>query len=208
MYRITFIDGPLKGRKLTVHEDRLCIGRDADCSLRMSDPAIAGRHADIEMRDGVVHVRRASADAVLAVNGVPAGDQGIALRRGEVLDLGPHRLRIEADARPIALPSRHVVNLTIVAGVAVAALLAVQGALLVRALALGREVRAMPTAPAYDPAATAAAPDQALSGVLPDSVSTGAPALGPPRTHLLRNPPPAIVEPASVPTNPIEGADP
>jgi predicted component of type VI protein secretion system len=207
MYRITFIDGPLKGRKLTVHEDRLCIGRDADCSLRMSDPAIAGRHAEFEVRDRVVHVRRASADAVVTINGVPVGDTGVALRRGEVLGLGDHRLRVDADAGPIAIPSRTVVNLTVVAGVAVAALVAVQGALLARAFALGREVRAMPTTPAYDPAATTAAPDEALSGVLPDHGSTNDPALGPPRTHLLRNPPTAILDTATAPTNQVEGVD-
>ena len=188
MYRVAFIDGPLKGRKLTVHEDRICIGHDADCSLRMSDPAIAGRHAEIELRDGVVHVRRASPDAMLAVGGVPVGDGPVALRRGEVLVLGPHRLRVETGPAPIALPARRVVNLSVIAGVAVAALLAIQGALLVRAHALGREVRLMRVA------TTNALPDGATAPGT--GTSTNAPADAP-RTLLLRYPPPPILEPVT-----------
>ncbi|MBM4154750.1 MAG: FHA domain-containing protein [Lentisphaerae bacterium] len=193
MYRVAFIDGPLKGRKLTVHEDRLCIGRDADCSLRMSDPSIAGHHAEIEVRDGVVHVRRAAPDAALAVGGVPVGDVPVPLRRGEVLGLGPHTLRVETGPAPVALPSRLVVNLSVIAVVTVAALLAIQGALLVRAFALGREVRTMRVATTNDPA-----------GALP---ATNAVADAP-RTHLLRYPPPSTLEPVTAPTNATEGATP
>ncbi len=174
MYRIVFIEGILKGRKLTVHEDRLCLGSDPECSLRFSDPAVAARHAELEEREGVVRLRRVSPAAGLTVNGNEAGDGETPLRAGDVIGLGSHRLRVEG-ARPerVAASSSRAGGLSDAAVATTLAILAIQAILIFRAVDHGRQVRA--DAPVTAPEAATNAPYAALSNSIP-GISTGAPA--------------------------------
>lgn len=173
MYRIVFIEGVLKGRKLTVHEDRLCLGRDPDCSLRFSDPAVAAHHAELEEREGVVRLRRVSPAAGLTVNGNEAGDGETSLRAGDVLGLGAHRLRIGgARPEPVATSSSRAGGLSDAAVAATLAILAIQALLIFRAVDHGRQVRA--DAPAAAPEAETNTPYASLSPSIP-GLSMGAP---------------------------------
>lgn len=172
MYRIVFIEGVLKGRKLTVHEDRLCLGSDPECSLRFSDPAVAARHAELEERGGVVRLRRVSPTAGLTVNGNEASDGETSLRAGDVLGLGAHRLRIEGvRPEPVAVSSSRAGGLADAAVATTLAILAIQAILIFRAVDQGRQVRA--EAPVTVPEGATNAPFAALSNSIP-GISTGA----------------------------------
>ncbi len=183
MYRIAFIDGPLKGRKLTVQEELLCIGSDPDCSLRFTDPAVAGRHAEVEDRGGVVHVRRAAAGAALLVNGSPVADGPVALKSGDIIGIAAHRLRVErAGIEPPVFTAHRASGLSGAAVMAIVIVMAVQALLFHLAFKNGGEIRAAAAEAEIFEAATNAAAALAASttGGAPASTGSAPPAAGAP----------------------------
>lgn len=200
MYRIAFVDGVLKGRKLTVHEDRLCLGSAPDCSLRFSDPAIDAHHAELEEREGALRLRRVSPAAGLTVNGAEAGDGATALRAGDVLGLGAHGLRIEGvRPEPVAAPSRRAGGLGDAAVACTLAILAIQGLLIFRAVDHGRQVRADAAVAAALAAETNTSPI-VVSNSIP-GLSTGAPPPAAAPTPPPDSAPIAVLETGLTPTN-------
>ncbi|MBW7909205.1 MAG: hypothetical protein H3C50_09890, partial [Kiritimatiellae bacterium] len=51
MYRLSFLNGRLKGRRVTVQQGVLLIGRDSSCEVELSDDAlVAHQHIQLETR--------------------------------------------------------------------------------------------------------------------------------------------------------------
>mgnify|MGYP001767828068 CR=1 FL=1 len=67
-YRLVFISGPQKGKRLTVQQGAVVIGRDPDCAIAIADDEVSRRHAVIEERPQGVYVRDLG-----SMNGVVVG---------------------------------------------------------------------------------------------------------------------------------------
>ncbi|NCC50589.1 MAG: FHA domain-containing protein [Spartobacteria bacterium] len=70
MYRLIFQEGPFKGKRLTVQQGTVVIGRDPDSHIHIPDDKISWRHAAIELReDGSVYIRDMGSLNRIIVNG-------------------------------------------------------------------------------------------------------------------------------------------
>ena len=100
MYRLVFLTGSLKGRRLTVQQGDVLIGRDRDCHLRMHHPSVLGRHAMLEQRGGGCYIRSLDATAFLRVNDQPVRDRRLV--HGDEIDIGEERLLFQqAEGKPV-----------------------------------------------------------------------------------------------------------
>lgn len=91
------LSGPHFGRSLTLGEPRL-LGRTAAADLRLDDPAVAERHALVELHGDRVILRAQCEDPTL-VNGVPVLDA--VLSPGDQLQVDQFRFLIEAPGLPL-----------------------------------------------------------------------------------------------------------
>jgi pSer/pThr/pTyr-binding forkhead associated (FHA) protein len=96
MYRLIFLNGKRKGRRLAIRSQKATIGSDAKCSIAIDNPALAGEHALIEQREGGVYLRSLCADGVVKINGLDVGDA--AVHDGDVISVGPIRFRFRASS--------------------------------------------------------------------------------------------------------------
>lgn len=99
MYRLWFANSPTPRPPLTVTEDRLLMGRDPACQLRLTEPGVSDQHAAIERR-----AAGSSAEAgwylrdLDSANGVRVNDQPVTdhrLATGDTIEIGAVRLRFE-----------------------------------------------------------------------------------------------------------------
>jgi predicted component of type VI protein secretion system len=95
MYRITFLNGPARGRRLTVRTGSVRIGRGPDCAVRLSDPAMADRHAEVDEQDGVPHLRNLDPLHGIEVDGRKMEAERIRLAGRERIRIGTTELRVE-----------------------------------------------------------------------------------------------------------------
>lgn len=107
MYRLTFLNGRMKGRRIAVREGSVVIGRDPACHLELpGDPDVALRHATIEERDDVIFLCASDASNRLLVNGQPAVE--VVLKTGDKIEIGSTQLefRLISDQEPAGLKRR------------------------------------------------------------------------------------------------------
>ncbi len=141
MYRIVFLDGPLKGQRLVVREPRVTVGSAGDADLRLLGRDVVSRHAEIVDQEGRIMIRRLEAGALLRVGAVAVGEQPVICRSGDVVALGRTRFRIEAAREERLRAPRHRAGTSArLAGAVVAAVLAAETAYLHFAARLSRRV--------------------------------------------------------------------
>ena len=114
MYRLFFLAGQFKGKRLTVQQGSVLIGRDADCHLQIPDEGISGKQAIIEERSDGLYIKALSEATPTAVNGKPATEQK--LNPGDRIVFGPVELQFEKKTHEPLVQSRpidHVQALTL-----------------------------------------------------------------------------------------------
>lgn len=89
--------GPHYGRSYTLTEPR-SLGRSATCDVRLDDPAVAERHASIELHGDRVVLRAAIGAEPSLLNGVPVQDA--VLSPGDQLQIDQFRFVLEAPGLP------------------------------------------------------------------------------------------------------------
>ncbi|MBU1909011.1 MAG: FHA domain-containing protein, partial [Verrucomicrobia bacterium] len=125
MYGLHILSGPWKGKRVTVREPNLLIGRDPECHLRLPDDEVSRKHVLIEERPDGVTVRDQGSLNGFLVNNQPSRE--CRLNDGAILELGRTRLQFRV-ALPPGGPSRRRIGwLQGLTAVAVAALLLGQG---------------------------------------------------------------------------------
>ncbi|MBP7828463.1 MAG: FHA domain-containing protein [Kiritimatiellae bacterium] len=138
MYALHILSGPWKGKRVTVREPNLVIGRDAECHLRLPDDEISRKHAVIEERPDGLTIRDLG-----SLNGFQVHQQTVRearLQDGALLEIGRTRLQFRV-ATAQAGPSRRRVGwLQGWTAVAVAAVLIGQLLLLVALSMRGMEL--------------------------------------------------------------------
>ena len=116
MYRLFFLAGQFKGKRLTVQQGSVLIGRDADCHLQLPDEGISGKQALIEERSDGLYIKALSEATPTTVNGKPVTEQK--LNPGDRIEFGPVQLQFEKKSHDPVVQSRpidHVQALTLAA---------------------------------------------------------------------------------------------
>jgi len=93
MYRLTFLSGPLKGKRLAIQQGPVIIGRDPDCHIAVADDEISRKHAVIELRDDAFHIRDLG-----STNGILVNDKNCReskLKHGDTLEIGRTRIHFQ-----------------------------------------------------------------------------------------------------------------
>ncbi|MGA1530436.1 MAG: FHA domain-containing protein [Kiritimatiellia bacterium] len=87
MYRLLFMNGNLKGKRLTIKQGDLLFGSGEDCHVRIQDDErVAGHHAVLEYKHGQATLRDLGALNKVEVNDHPVVEQR--LRHGDRLAIG------------------------------------------------------------------------------------------------------------------------
>ncbi len=105
MYRLLFINGNLKGKRLTIQQGNLLIGRGEECHVRLEDDErVAEHHAIIEYRKSGPVIRLLDPARGLEVNQAPVSEHP--LRHGDSIGVGGTIMEFHA-ARAKAPPRQH-----------------------------------------------------------------------------------------------------
>jgi hypothetical protein len=95
MYRLLFMNGNLKGKRLTIQQGDLLIGSGEECHVRIQDDEkVAGHHAVIEYKHGHATLRDLGALNKVEVNDHPVVEQR--LRHGDRIAVGDTRMEFHA----------------------------------------------------------------------------------------------------------------
>lgn len=97
--RLSIIGGPDKGKSVGVGEAAVTLGTDGDCTLRLSDPdgRVGGHHARVWLREDSFMLHHLSGRLTTMVGDKPL--KWAVLEDGDVIVIGPHRLRFESTPR-------------------------------------------------------------------------------------------------------------
>jgi len=106
MYRLLFLTGPLKGRRTTVQQGNLLIGRGDGCHVNLDDDLVSPQHAIIEHRGGRPVLNVLQKTNRVDVNGRTVVEHR--LRHGDRIEIGGTRMEFfEADrTAPAGQPRR------------------------------------------------------------------------------------------------------
>ncbi|OQW96256.1 MAG: hypothetical protein BWK77_05645 [Verrucomicrobia bacterium A1] len=152
MYRLVFLNGPFKGKRLAVQQGSVTIGRDPDCQVRVADDEISRKHAVIEQRADGTHVRDLGSMNGIVVNGQNCRESPI--RHRDVIEIGRTRLQYLESGQAEERESRRIGHIQRLAFIAVVFVILLELAFLIR-LSLWRK-DALPPGSGGTSAATAA----------------------------------------------------
>jgi hypothetical protein len=122
MYRLIFLNGRMKGRRVAVQQGSIVIGRDPSCHLDLTDDeSVAPRHATIEERGGNYFLCATDTTNKVLLNASPVSEA--ALRNGDKIEVGQTLLEFHIiyDQAPIG-SNRRVSGLQVAAFAAVVAI--------------------------------------------------------------------------------------
>ncbi|HMP89222.1 MAG TPA: FHA domain-containing protein [Kiritimatiellia bacterium] len=87
MYRLLFLNGKFKGKRLSIQQGSLTIGRDPECNIDLEDDdEVSRHHATIEYREGGPVIRDLGATNPVLVNQQPVKEHR--LRDGDQIEIG------------------------------------------------------------------------------------------------------------------------
>ena len=87
MYRLIFLNGALKGRRVAVQQGSLLIGRDPSCQLDLQDDEkVSHQHAVLEQRGDEVWIKDLESLNKTEVNGQVI--QEVCLKPGDRIEIG------------------------------------------------------------------------------------------------------------------------
>lgn len=94
IYRLIFLNGPRTGERITTSEQPLCFGSDPDCAVRVEDPEVARRHAEVFQKGDELFIRDLGSMNKILVNKREV--QESRLKHGDEFDLGRTRFVVQA----------------------------------------------------------------------------------------------------------------
>ena len=86
MYRLIFLSGPFKGKRLAIRQGPVIIGRDVDCHIALADSEISHKHAVIELRDDGFHIRDLGSRNGIFVNNTVCRESK--MKHGDTIKIG------------------------------------------------------------------------------------------------------------------------
>ncbi|HMP75136.1 MAG TPA: FHA domain-containing protein [Kiritimatiellia bacterium] len=94
IYRLIFLNGPRTGERITTSEHPLCFGSDPDCAVRVEDPEMALRHAEVFQKGDELFIRDLGTMNKILVNKREV--QESRLKHGDEFELGRTRFVVQA----------------------------------------------------------------------------------------------------------------
>ena len=143
MYRLIFLAGPLKGRRLAIKQGTVVLGRDPSCSVPIPDDEISRQHASIEQRPEGIFLRDIGSMNGVSVNGAIVREA--TLKHDDVIELGLTKVQFQEFLRPQEKTARHIDFVDMLTLGAVAAVLVFEALFLGYLLTWKRNV--LPDAP-------------------------------------------------------------
>ena len=197
IYRLIALNGAEAGLRWSVSSSPMTLGRDPSCEIRLADPEVAARHAEIRRDGDALRIRDLGSMNRILVNRHEVREAR--LKHGDTVEIGLTRLMVEAlvqaDVAADAPPERRDRRSYTAAAVIAVALIAAVGL-----LAVHRErARTVPASPPRP-----AAPLSARPASRPPAPAADAPPVSamtdPPAPPAEISPSPAL--PAAVPAAP------
>ena len=102
---IRVTEGPLKGRRSSVPDDGLRLGRSSSCEISIPDPALSRNHCLFETRDGGLWVTDLASANGTIVNEVQLGPDSQCLQLGDVVFVGDSALQVVAAGEKVPAPA-------------------------------------------------------------------------------------------------------
>jgi S-DNA-T family DNA segregation ATPase FtsK/SpoIIIE len=96
------VGGPDAGRTLPLGQGRHVIGRSSDIAIRLHDPDVSRRHAEVHVGGGTVTVTDLGSSNGSRLDGVDLGDAARTWPAGAVLRMGASALTLAGPAAPAA----------------------------------------------------------------------------------------------------------
>jgi hypothetical protein len=94
LYRLIFLSGGRTSERVTVTEEPLVLGRDADCTVVIPDPEVARKHAVLQQKDDELFIRDLGSMNRILVNKREVRETR--LKHGDEIELGRTRLVVQA----------------------------------------------------------------------------------------------------------------
>lgn len=169
MYRLIFLTGKSKGRRLAVQQGTLVIGRDPECDLDLAeDDEVSRRHAIIEEKAGGVEIQDLGAMNTVEVNGKPIAKTAV-LKHGDKIEIGRTTLLFQTIEAVAVTSRRSTGNLQMLTFGAVGLILLVQAGILLFSIFKNEELQTVaPLDPVGGATGTVAAAEDGLAGVSPE----------------------------------------
>lgn len=125
MYRLIFLNGPQKGRRLVVQQGDLLIGRDHDCGLILDTAdGLAGHHVVLESRRDGIWLKHLGYGTEPLVNGQRMAEAK--LRTGDAFEIGGAKIEFREVEKLEATKRRSISGMEIAAVFAVLLVFALQ----------------------------------------------------------------------------------
>ena len=102
---IRVTEGPLKGRRFSVPDDGLRLGRSSSCEISIPDPALSRNHCLFETRDGGLWITDLASANGTIVNEVQLGPDSQCLQLGDVVFVGDSALQVVAAGEKVPVPA-------------------------------------------------------------------------------------------------------
>lgn len=96
-YRLIALNGVEAGQRWSVSATPLVVGRDASCEVRLSDPEVALRHAEVWLDGDALRIRDLGSMNRLLVNRREVREAR--LKHGDTIEVGLTRLLVEAQVQ-------------------------------------------------------------------------------------------------------------
>lgn len=94
IYRLIFLSGPRTGERITITEEPMVVGRDADCAVTVPDLEVARKHATLQQKDDELFIRDMGSMNRILVNKRELREGR--LKHGDEIELGRTRLVVQA----------------------------------------------------------------------------------------------------------------
>jgi hypothetical protein len=133
MYRLIFLTGAHKGRRLAVQQGDILLGSDPDCHVHLEGDGIPGRTATIERQlDGYL-LRPLVSGPLPVINGETS--HGHLMEHGDEIEIGTNRLMFQLITAEIATENRRSSKFQLFTLITVIAILVMQSVILITLLA-------------------------------------------------------------------------
>jgi len=90
--RLVIRSGPLKGKRVELNKDRITMGRDATCDLKIDDPKISRIHGFLEVHGGELYYRDNQSTNGSSVNGRKISYEKLVI--GDVIQVGASEMAL------------------------------------------------------------------------------------------------------------------
>lgn len=125
MYRLIFLNGRLKGRRVAVQQGTLVIGRDPSCQIDLADDdEVSRQHASLEQRKDGVWLKDMGALNKPQVNGQPVSEAR--LRHGDKIEVGRTLMEFQVIEARETGTRRRVSKVQVITFAAIAVVLALE----------------------------------------------------------------------------------